>query len=147
MSKINPEKPNFQEILKEEGSKEKIQGGLRELLSFSFKYFEANDKFNPYGRQIDYFTVLLDRLKEASKLSATELRNNPSKTWRSHGVNWSDPRVSEDSFGLPNEEQLVDEAWQFSLRTNNYGRIIGFFIDTKFFIVWADCDHQLYPGD
>jgi len=49
-------------------------------------------------------------------------------------------------FGLPNEEQVVDTPYQFSLSSNEHGRVHGFLIDEVFYIVWLDPDHQLYPA-
>ncbi len=47
---------------------------------------------------------------------------------------------------MPNEEQLVDIPYQFSLSSNEHGRVHGFFIDEVFYIVWLDPDHLLYPA-
>jgi hypothetical protein len=47
---------------------------------------------------------------------------------------------------LSNEEQLVDTPYQFSLSTNEHGRVHGFFIDEVFYIVLLDPDHLRYPG-
>jgi hypothetical protein len=45
-----------------------------------------------------------------------------------------------------NEDTLVgDNAWQFSISANVYGRIIGFIIGNIFCIVWIDIEHLTYP--
>ncbi|QKQ77934.1 hypothetical protein FBB35_25410 [Nostoc sp. TCL240-02] len=63
---------------------------------------------------------------------------------RCHPIKWEDTR--EKAFGLPNEEQLVDIPYQFSISSNEHGRVHGFFIDEIFYIVWLDPDHLLYPA-
>ncbi|PSF35601.1 hypothetical protein C7H19_16045 [Aphanothece hegewaldii CCALA 016] len=87
--------------------------------------------------------TLLERLKALSSLTAQELLVNRSSTLRCHPINWED--TSENGFGLPNEEQLVDTPYQFSLSSNEHGRVHGFFIDDVFYIVWLDPQHLLYP--
>jgi len=73
---------------------------------------------------------------------------NRSSALKAHGVDWSDSRVSRDSFGIPNENDLCAEAYQFSISVNEDGRVIGFFTgDYTFNIVWFDKDHKLYPGN
>ncbi|MCT7972974.1 hypothetical protein [Laspinema olomoucense] len=64
---------------------------------------------------------------------------------RCHPLDWSDRRVTEKCFGIPNEEQLVDTPYQlFQLSANEYGRVHGFFIENISYIVWLDPNHNLY---
>jgi hypothetical protein len=112
-------------------------------ISFSFKYFQRDhDKFSGNSQAISYWLTLLDRLKSLSSLTAQELLVNRSSSLRCHPIKWAD--TSENCFGIPNEEQLVDTPYQFSLSSNEYGRVHGFFIDEIFYVVWLDPNHQLY---
>lgn len=114
-------------------------------ISFSFKYFQRDhSKFSGNSQAISYWLTLLDRLKALSSLTAQELLVNRSSSLRCHPIRWAD--TSENDFGIPNEEQLVDTPYQFSLSSNEYGRIHGFFIDEIFYVVWLDPNHQLYPS-
>jgi hypothetical protein len=114
-------------------------------ISFSFKYFQRDhSKFSGNSQAISYWLTLLDRLKALSSLTAQELLVNRSSSLRCHPIRWAD--TSENGFGIPNEEQLVDTPYQFSLSSNEYGRIHGFFIDEIFYVVWLDPNHQLYPS-
>ncbi len=116
-------------------------------ISFSFKYYQdSHSKFSCNGKAAIYWLTLLDRLKNLSGLMAQELLVNRSCTLKCHPIKWSD--TSENEFGLPNEEQLVDTPYQFSLSSNEHGRIhgFGFFIDEVFYIVWLDPDHLLYSA-
>lgn len=114
-------------------------------ISFSFKYYQdGHSKFSCNGKTTIYWLTLVDRLKALSSLSNQELLVNRSSTLRCHPIKWED--TSENGFGLPNEEQLVDTPYQFSLSSNEYGRVHGFFIDEVFYVVWLDPDHLLYPA-
>jgi hypothetical protein len=114
-------------------------------ISFSFKYYQdGHSKFSCSEKEVIYWLTLLDRLKALSSLSAQELLVNRSSSLRCHPIKWED--TSESSFGLPNEEQLVDTPYQFSLSSNEHGRVHGFFIGEIFYIVWLDPDHLLYPA-
>jgi hypothetical protein len=112
-------------------------------ISFSFKYYQdSHNKFSCNEQAATYWLTLIDRLKALSSLSNQELLVNRSNTLRCHPIKWED--TSENSFGLPNEEQLVDTPYQFSISANEHGRVHGFLIDEVFYIVWLDPDHRLY---
>lgn len=114
-------------------------------ISFSFKYYQdGHTKFLCTEKEVIYWLTLLDPLKALSSLTAQDLLINRSSSLRCHPIKWED--TSESGFGLPNEEQLVDTPYQFSLSSNKHGRIHGFFIDEIFYIVWLDPDHLLYPA-
>lgn len=116
-------------------------------ISFSFKYLDTNNrKFSGAGEDRNYWMTLLERLRDLSSCTAGELRQARNKTLRCHSIDWNDKRVSENRFGIPGEEQLVDVPYQFSLSSNQHGRVHGFFIEDVFFVVWLDPEHQLYPG-
>lgn len=118
-----------------------------EYLKFSFKYLDSvHDKFVYGVCDSDYFCMFLDRLKEISKMSMIEFKANRSKTLRSHPIDWKDNGVSEMSFGIANEDEIAYDPYQFSLTANEYGRIHGFIIGDRFYLVWLDKEHNLYPG-
>jgi hypothetical protein len=116
-----------------------------QCISFSFKYFQDDHrKYSCTSKEVAYWLTLLDRLKALSGLTAQELLVNRSSSLKCHPIKWED--TSENGFGLPNEEQLVDIPYQFSLSSNEHGRVHRFFIDQVFYIVWLDPNHQLYPA-
>jgi hypothetical protein len=116
---------------------------LQQGITFSFKYFQDNhSKFFFNSKETAYWLTLLERLKALSSLTAQELLVNRSSSLRCHPIRWAD--TSENGFGLPNEEQLVDTPYQFSLSSNEHGRVHGFFIDQVFYVIWLDPNHQLY---
>jgi hypothetical protein len=117
---------------------------LQQGITFSFKYFQdKHSKFSCNSKDATYWLTLLERLKALSSLTAQELLVNRSSSLRCHPIKWEE--TSESKFGLPNEEQLVDTPYQFSLSSNEHGRVHGFFIDQVFYIIWLDPNHQLYP--
>lgn len=112
-------------------------------ISFSFKYYQdQHPKFSCHNKLSAYWLTLLERLKALSGLSPQEILVNRSSALRCHPIKWED--TSENGFGLPNEEQLVDTPYQFSLSSNEHGRVHGFLIDHVFYVVWLDPDHLLY---
>ena len=114
-------------------------------ISFSYKYLKQdNPKFSIKKQDLKYTIALLTRLQDLSCLSVQELKGNRNKTLRCHPIDWKD--TSEKSFGIPNEEQLVDVPYQFSISANKHGRVHGFFIRQVFYIVWLDPEHQLYSS-
>jgi len=114
-------------------------------ISFSFKYYQDNhNKFSCIKKEVSYWLTLISRLKDLSSLTAQEFLADRSSTLRCHPIKWEE--TSEKSgFGLPNEEQLVDIPYQFSISSNKHGRVHGFLINETFYIVWLDPDHLLYP--
>ena len=114
-------------------------------MSFSFMFFQDNhEKYNCRDREISYWVAFLDRLKNLSSLTALEMMNNRSSALRCHPIDWS--RTSESEFGIPNEKQLVNIPYQFSISSNAHGRVHGFFLDEVFYIVWLDPNHLLYSA-
>lgn len=97
----------------------------KDLISFSLKYLRSTDKFCYEEKDRQYFCKMLNRL-------------------RCHPIDWNDPNITENCFGLPNEEDLVGEPYQFCISGNKYGRVHGFFIASAFHIVWFDPGHKLY---
>lgn len=119
---------------------------LDDNIRFSFKYLDCyHEKFCAPQNDPAYFLKLNDRLKHLSSMTAVEFQTKPSKALRNHSFNFGDCKISEDSFGIPNEEQIVDKPWQFGITANAYGRIHGFFIMNTFYVVWLDPEHKLCP--
>jgi len=115
-------------------------------VSFSFGYLTTrpNNKFRYKERSSTYFCKVIDRLRHICGWTPLQLKTNNSKALRCHRIKWKDQNVTEDCFGIQNEEDLVgEEAYQFCVSGNKYGRIHGFFRDTIFHIVWLDPDHKL----
>ena len=113
-------------------------------LGFSFKYLQTqNEKFSIRDRPPNYFTAFLERLRDLSTLTAQEVKMNRSQSLRCHPIKWRET-TEPNGFGIPNEKELVTIPYQFSLSTNEHGRVHGFFIEDMFYIVWLDPNHNLY---
>lgn len=114
-------------------------------ISFSFKYYQSDHpKFTCERKEAVYWLTLLERLKALSGWSTKELLSNRNAALRCHPIKWE--TTCESGFGLPNEEQLIDTPYQFSLSSNEHGRVHGFMIGEVFYVVWLDPDHLLYPS-
>ena len=122
---------------------DKARGSHSHHISFSFRYLSLNHaKFNIDGKTTHYFRKLMDRLKDVSGMEASQFTNNKGKTLRCNSIEWQD--TTEKSFGIPNEDDIVEEPRQFSVSANEHGRVHGFFIENVFYVVWLDPDHKLY---
>ena len=123
-----------------------INENKKRFINFSFQYVLEDDDFHLNHSDSLYYSSVIRRLQEMCRVSFMDLVQNNSKSWRFHPIDWRDKRVSRDGFGLCGEEDLYDEAYQFSVSGNEHGRIAGFFTDGRTFnVVWFDKDHKLYP--
>lgn len=111
---------------------------------FSFKYLDSrHEKFSFNNKSCEYFCTVISRFKDISSLTITELINNNSKSLRCHGIDWE--KTSEkNGFTCLNEQLSSYPPYQFSLSSNEHGRVHGFVINNIFYIVWLDPEHQLY---
>lgn len=113
-------------------------------INFSFKYLLEDKDFHLDHGDVAYFRTAIRRFKGMCGMTKSELTSNRSSALRCHPINWLD--TSRSSFGIPNEQDLCDEAYQFSISSNENGRVIGFFTGDDFNIVWFDKDHLLYQS-
>lgn len=142
MAKVRREKKKSDSPISR--SKEGVQDYNKELVKFSFKYLKKdNKKFDFDTCDASYFLNLMERLKNVSTMDITTFRTNGGKSLRAHSIDWD--KTTENSFDIPGQEQLVYEPYQFSLSANLYGRVHGFLIENRFYIVWLDRNHSLYP--
>ena len=132
--------------------KPKIDSGLSkniesDYLSFSWKYFERTQKFHLNRVKHTYVGQLIEKLHELSKKTEQELfqDHNLKRFFRLHPIDWKD--TTENGFSNLPEKLLEQQPWQFSVTSNEHGRVHGFFIDSTFYIVWFDPDHLLYSND
>ena len=113
--------------------------------SFSFRYLRTDHpKYNIEGRDNKYFLKLITRLSDLSAIPVQELLANKSRALRFHPIDWM--QTTESGFGIPDEDQIVGLHMQFGVSANKHGRVMGFFINRVFYVVWLDCDHEVYSG-
>ena len=130
--------------------KEKIEGitptPLRSndlKVIFSFDKLKEDVDFSYCNCEVNYFLKLLERLKDVSGMTRKEMWEN-KRTLRYHPIDFLRDDVSRKTFGYG--EELDEDAYQFSISSNEHGRVHGYFIDNKFYIVWFDPEHFLYKG-
>jgi len=112
---------------------------------FSYKYLELEHvKFCVNDQNTEYFIKLIMRLADVSRMTINELKQRNSTGLKSHAIKWKD--VSENCFGIPHEDEIVTEPWQFAISANEYGRVHGFIIGNTFFVRWIDPNHLLYAS-
>lgn len=124
-------------------AKQSAEQKAQELINFSFKYLNGDhDKFCYYPYDGKYFIEIIYRFKALSSLTKQELLSNRSSALRAHPIDWDD--TTESCFGFPKEDEIVDIPYQFSINSNEDGRVHGFFIYNTFYFVWFDKQHNLY---
>lgn len=113
-------------------------------VSLNFKRLTRKGKKFDYSKcESQYFLKLLERFKNVSSMSKLEVISTRSRSLRSHPIDFSDPKVSENTFGL--SEDLDDCAWQlFVISQGKHGRVYGYFLGDVFYVVWLDPEHELY---
>ena len=112
-------------------------------ISFSFHFLNLNhEKFNIDSRPTQYFIKLMDRIKGISGMETSQFIGHSDQALRCHPIKWDG--TTEKSFGIPNEDTIVDVPRQFSISANKHGRVHGFLIENVFYVVWLDPDHRLY---
>ncbi len=114
-------------------------------LRFSFRYLDLkHKKFGIARRDGKYLSSILDRFKSLSEMRAKELLTSRSGSLRVHEITWKD--TSEPGgFTALNPQLREWPAHQFQVSANKHGRVHGFFIESVFFVVWLDPEHNLYP--
>jgi len=125
-----------------------IQGLHDETVIFSFKYLDCySEKFEFDSRDSKYFLSLISRIRDVSTMKAVDFEQKYNKTLRNHPIDWRHSKISESTLGIKGRADVDDKAFQFSISSNEHGRVHGFLIDTIFFVRWLDHEHKLYPVD
>lgn len=113
-------------------------------ISFSFSCFDRkHELFNLGGKENDgtvggkWFLRLLDRLKDASGKTVSELKNS---LFDLHPVEWGNANAN-----CPTKLEQT-EYWQFRV-DKSHGRVIGILIDSIFYVVWLDPYHNLTDSE
>ncbi len=114
-------------------------------LSFSFRYFVNRPPFEVSGAPPTYWLTLLERLRDLGPLTALELQTSRNQALRCHRIDWADTSVPNGFAHLNHAIRSQVVPYQFSLSSNEHGRVHGFFVGDVFYVVWLDPTHQLYP--
>lgn len=114
-------------------------------LNFSFKYLDlrGNDKFSIAEKEENYFSSLLQRLKDISSVKCSDFMACRNRSLRSHPINWEDT-TEPNGFTNLNQQLRDERAFQFQISSNEHGRVHGIIIENVFYVVWLDPDHALY---
>lgn len=146
MPKIHSNK----EKLDKQGSKELGQskyklGKTDDNVIISLKYLDLNnEKFSIDNYDSNYFKNVLGRLKDISSMRMIELMANRSHSLKFNSIDFN--KSTEDSFGLTDENQIVDNPRELEITRNKDGRVHGFCIDNVFYIRWFDPEHNLFES-
>lgn len=121
---------------------------LRDLqnkkLVFSFRFLELNhEAFNLGGTCNKWSNDLFKLLNELSNVNRHEFVNRLRTHYRSHTHDWS---KLDYKYNFSEEflEQVECRQARISL---SKGGFHGFIVGNRFYIVWLDPHHNLYPDD
>lgn len=142
MPKIN--RNRSERITKGIGENKHKLGNLEDHVVISLKYLDLyHSKFCIDNCEANYFLHILFRLKDISAIGMSELIANRSSSLKFNHLDFDDPDVTENSFGIPREEEIVSNPRELEITRNLYGRVHGFCIDNVFYIRWLDPNHNL----
>jgi hypothetical protein len=114
------------------------------FLRFSFKFFDVSDtEVCPEEFEGRYTRTLMERLRHLSSWKVSEFIGPCNKTIRNHPIDWG-ATSRPDGFKHLSEQYRDYPAYQFSISANAYGRVHGLIIDDTFYVIWLDCQHNLY---
>ena len=115
------------------------------VMKFSFRLFDnADQEMCPQTFCNGYVHKLMDRMKSLSTWYIRDFITKFDKSLRNHAIEWNLTSRPNGFVHLP-EEFNSYTAYQFSLSANEYGRVHGLIIGDTFYVIWLDCNHQLYP--
>ncbi|GGK45329.1 hypothetical protein [Salinarimonas ramus] len=126
------------------GAIRKREATVRQI-KFSFALFSGDDEVVcPRSFQDGYVRTLMERLRDLSSWDVVRFTNQYDKAVRNHVIDWA-RTARPEGFDHLNEQYRAYPAWQFSLTSNEHGRVHGIIIDDTFFVIWLDANHALYP--
>ncbi len=125
--------------------KEENAGNLDDKkIKISFEFFDSNNKYFSLGNiENEWFTDLLEELKELSKITRKQLFTEYKKKYKPH------PYISNISSLNYKDEYLTNpqyEGVQIRLEKSS-GRIHGFFIENVYYIRFLDRRHNMYNSE
>lgn len=127
--------------------KEEIEGlrdKSRETLLFTFQFFDRDhEAFNLGHTEKDWYISLMDCLREVCRINRHELMVVQKNHYQAHVHDWD---KLDYKYKLDDDFLIQVECCQFSL-TKSTGRVHGFIIGNRFYVVWLDPHHNLYPSE
>lgn len=126
----------------------------RNEICFSFMHFDFDNNQDKFSLNLipdaEYPSKLIAHLKGVSTLTYKDFVGNHSKALRAHSIKWHETSCA-GGFAHMNEQLKPDVAHYFCIskgekkHEGGNGRVIGFFTDSVFNVVWLDPQHNLYP--
>jgi len=120
-----------------------VRAMSKEKIVFSFRFFDRrHELFNLGDVSNEWYVGLIDNLKHISELNRNEFIE-ARQHFDCHPYSWD--RL-DCRFNMPPEwfEQIMDSSLQFRISTGS-GRVHGFMIGNRFYVVWLDPYHNLDP--
>lgn len=123
---------------------DEIKKRSHEKLLFSFRFLDKDhDAFNLGETSPGWFITLLEVLREINDLNRAQLVGEYRERYRYHDLDFEGDELP-FKFGFSDDFLEQVEPRQFSL-CRSRGRVHGFAIGNRFYVVWLDPNHNLYP--
>lgn len=123
---------------------ENIGDVTEKKIKVSFEFFDAENKFFTLGNiEKEWFTDLLEELKNLSNLTKKQIFNEYKKKYKPHPYYDSLKSLNYKDEYLTNPQY---EGTQLTL-TKSTGRIHGFFIGNIYYIRFLDRWHNMYNSE
>lgn len=156
LSQINIEIPNGKTKAKgiipvSAEDRTRLSERANEKIIFSFNFLDLDNQLFNLGsmekRKVpicsEWFITLIQTLKEISNLKPNELKNEQRNHYDFHRHDWENVT---SKFKFSNEFLEQVDGVQFRLSSSK-GRVHGFMIGNRFYIIWLDPHHNLNPDD
>lgn len=125
--------------------KEENSGNFEDKkIKISFEFFDSNNKLFSLGNiENEWFTDLIEELKELSKITKKQLFTEYRKKYKPH------PYIDNlDSLNYKDEYLTNPQYEGVQLRIDkSSGRIHGFFIENVYYIRFLDRRHNMYDSE
>ncbi|MBB6218642.1 hypothetical protein HNQ80_004816 [Anaerosolibacter carboniphilus] len=123
---------------------EELKHLANKKLTFSFRFLELeHEAFNLGGTCVNWVNDLFLMMQELSGITRNQFVNELRDHYRSHTHDWS----KVDYRYRLNEEFLEQVECRQARISSSKGGIHGFIVGNRFYVVWIDPHHNLYPDE
>jgi hypothetical protein len=106
---------------------------------WSFALIDMDGPFGWRALHLDHCNAVMERLKCFEKMTWQDIYSSGSHNVTTDGLSWAAQKR------LTEINQDANSDLLFSLRVTGAQRIWGLRMDSRFFFLWWDPEHQVYP--
>ncbi len=118
---------------------------VNDPVTLSFRHFRERVPFVTDAVSGNYLSALLGRFYAVRGMTVKEMKESRGLPLRCHSIRFGETSQP-GGFGHVDLSSLEGtEPYQFSVTSNQHGRVHGFFVSNVFYVVWVDPHRALYP--